>query len=66
MAAKITACLNCTDRVTGCHSSCKKYLAQKTILDLQSKRLRQVKEEDKDIRGYLSSERGLIGKRKKK
>lgn len=63
---KITVCLDCTNRQLGCHSSCKKYLAQKTIIELSKRKEREYKKCYKDFMGYITSERGNMKKYKKK
>lgn len=63
---KITACLDCTSRTLGCHSKCKRYLAQKTILELKKKRMQEAKRNDAEIMNYLASDRGNIKKSRKK
>lgn len=39
---KITCCKDCTERQTGCHSRCEKYLAEKKTLE-RDKEERRVK-----------------------
>ena len=50
----VYACMGCTERHVGCHSTCEKYRQQSTEQREISQKIRSEKAKDEQYRGYVS------------
>lgn len=53
MSSKLfQACNGCEDRYVGCHSSCKKYIEDRSELDARNAREKQLKSVSKSVNNW--------------
>ena len=52
---KSVCCINCSDKNTGCHSTCIKYMAEVLARDSEKQRIREIEKTERAFNDYRAN-----------